>query len=196
MAVESLMSGLPEPTNLAYATAKRTGLTLCAAYREQYGANFIAGIPANVFGPGDEFGTEDSHVVPALIVKLHEARIRALPSVTLWGTGNARRDFLYSEDLADACLFLMRAYGGPAPINIGGNASLSIRDLAEALKGIVDYRGTLRFDAGHPDGMPEKILDAGELAALGWRPRFPFPESLRATYEWYLGRERAACSPG
>lgn len=190
MRVESLMTGPLEPTNEPYALAKLAGIALCQAYRRQYGADFISGIPANIFGPGDDFDPEDSHVIPALIRKMHAAKIDGLPSVDLWGTGTPRREFLFSEDLAEACIVLMGAYDRPAPINIGGGTDVSIRQVAEEIRSIVGYEGELRFDPAKPDGMPLKGLDATELVSLGWRPKTPLRDALAATYEWYLGTMR------
>ncbi len=189
MRVGSLMTGPPEPTNEAYAVAKLAGISLCRAYRVQHRANFVTAIPANVFGPGDDFDPEESHVVPGLIRKMHEAKAAGLPFVDIWGTGTPRREFLYVEDLADACIFLMRAYDGPGPINIGGGTDVTIRRLAETVREVVGYGGDLRFDPSRPDGMPSKGLDAAELLALGWRARTPLRAALAATYEAFLGTE-------
>jgi len=185
MRVESLLTGPLESTNEAYAMAKLAGIKLCQAYRQQYGANFIVGIPANAFGPGDDFSPEDSHVIPALIRKLHEAKALQTPFVELWGSGTPRREFIFADDLADACIFVMREYDEPEPINLGGGVDLSIRELAEIVREVVGYAGELRFDTSRPDGMPRKALDSSELRALGWRPKFDFRSALAATYEWF-----------
>ena len=186
MRIESLLTGPLEPTNEAYAVAKIAGIKLCQAYRQQYGANFISGIPANVFGPGDDFSLENSHVIAALIRKMHEAKILGSECVEIWGTGTPRREFIFADDLADACLFIMRAYNGPEPINIGSGVDLSIGELAALIKQIVGYPGSLYFDASRPDGMPLKVLDSSQLRALGWRPRTPLRSALSATYDWFL----------
>jgi GDP-L-fucose synthase len=184
--VESLMSGPLEPTNVAYATAKLAGWQLCDAYRRQHGANFVTAIPANAFGPHDDFSPDGGHVIPALIRKAHEAKLRGEPSLTVWGTGRPRREFIFARDLADACVFVMRHYDGPEPINLGGGADLSIAEAAHLVAAVVGYRGRLRFDAAKPDGMPLKVLDAGPLWALGWRPSVDFRTGLAATYQWFL----------
>lgn len=186
MRVESLLTGPPEPTNEAYAVAKIAGIKLCQAYRQQYGANFIVGIPANTFGPGDDFSTEDSHVIPALIRKMHEAKERCLESVDIWGTGTPRREFIFADDLADACIFVMRKYDNAQPINLGGGSDLSIKELATLIKEVVGYPGELRFDTSKPDGTPLKALDSSKLKEMGWRSKTPFRSALSATYDWFL----------
>ena len=190
MRVESLLTGPLEPTNEAYAVAKIAGIKLCQAYRQQYGVNFIVGIPANAFGPGDDFSPEDSHVIPALIRKVHEAKELGLESVSIWGTGAPRREFIFADDLADACIFVMREYNNSKPINIGDESDMSIRELAELIKEVVDYSGELRFDTSKPDGMPLKILDSSQLRELGWRPKTSFRSALSATYDWFLQRQQ------
>ena len=186
MRVESLLTGPLEPTNEAYAVAKIAGIKLCQAYRQQYGVNFVVGIPANAFGPGDDFSLEDSHVIAALIRKMHEAKELGLESVDIWGTGAPRREFIFADDLADACLFVMQKYDGLEPINIGGGADLSIGELAALIKDVVVYPGELYFDTSKPDGMPLKILDSSQLRELGWRPKTAFRSALSATYDWFL----------
>jgi len=183
--VESLGAGPLEPTSEAYATAKLSGLRLCQAYRRQYGARFIAAIPADAFGPHDDFGADSGHVIPALMRRAHEAKRRGEPELIVWGTGSPRREFLYSKDAADACLFVMDRYDGEAPINLGGGADLSVADAARAVADIVGYRGRIVFDAGRPDGAPLKRLDSGELFALGWRPSTDFRSALSETYHWF-----------
>jgi GDP-L-fucose synthase len=183
---ESLTIGPLEPTNEAYATAKLAGLTLCRAYREEYGVDFLSAIPANSFGPRDDFSPEDSHVIPGLIRRLHEAKERGDSSFTVWGTGRARREFVYAPDLADACLFVMARYRGAGPINLGGGPDLAIADVARAVADVVGYRGQLCFDPSKPDGMPLKALDAGPLRDLGWTPATEFHDALARTYEWFL----------
>jgi GDP-L-fucose synthase len=184
--IESLMTGPLEPTNEAYATAKLAGLVLCRAYRRQYGERFIAAIPANAFGPYDDFSAEDSHVIPGLIRRFHEARLRRQDEVCIWGSGRPRREFLYSRDLADACLFVMSNYDAEEPINLGGGPELSIAETAQAIAAVVGFRGRLRFDTSHPNGMPRKSLDSSPLRNLGWFPSTAFPIALAETYDWFL----------
>lgn len=189
MREEALLTGPWEPTSEAYAAAKIAGIKLCQAYRRQYNAPFISAIPANLFGPGDDFHPENSHVVAALIRKMHEARESGAGSVEIWGTGTPRREFVYVDDLADACLFVMEHYDGSEPINLGGGTDLSIRELAEAVKKVVGFGGTLKFNSERPDGMPLKLLDGTKLKQLGWKPKFDFYPSLKKTYEWFLKNE-------
>lgn len=186
MRVESLLTGAFEPTNEAYAVAKIAGIKLCQAYRQQYGAKYIVGIPANVFGPGDDFGPEDSHVIAALIRKMHEAKMLGAPFVEIWGTGTPRREFIFADDLADSCLFVMQEYDGAEPINLGGGTDLSIRELAATIKEVAGYTGELRYNPNHPDGMPLKVLDSSKLTTMGWRPTTPFRVALAATYDSFL----------
>jgi GDP-L-fucose synthase len=185
MSVESLWSGPIEPTSAAYATAKLAGWQLCEAYRRQEGADFLTVIPANAFGPGDDFSEETGHVVPALIRRMHRARALGEPEVVVWGTGAPRRELLYAPDLADACLFVMESYSGPV-LNLGGGASLSIAALARQVADVVGYRGAIRFDPGKPDGQPLKMLDSRPLRQMGWKPRTDFRTALESTYTWYL----------
>jgi GDP-L-fucose synthase len=186
MRVESLMTGPLEPTNEAYAMAKLAGLMLCQAYRRQYGAPFITAIPANTFGPYDDFSPEDSHVIPGLLRKFHEARCGGESEVPIWGSGRPRREFIYSHDLADACLFVMRNYDADEPINLGGGQELSILEVSSAVADVVGYRGRLSFDTSRPDGMPLKSLDARPLRELGWTPPTAFHTALAKTYAWFL----------
>jgi GDP-L-fucose synthase len=183
--VESLMTGPLEPTSEAYATAKLAGWALCRAYRRQHGCNFVTAIPANAFGPHDDFSPEGGHVIPGLMRRAHEARRRGEPALTVWGTGRPRREFLFSRDLADACLYLMRRYDGEAPINVGGGADLEIAAVARAVAGAVGFAGAVRFDPTRPDGAPLKALDSTPLHALGWRPSVPFAAALAETYRWF-----------
>ena len=189
MRPESLLTGPLEPTNQAYAVAKIAGIVLCQAYRQQDAAPFISAIPANPFGPGDDFRLEESHVIPALIRRTHEAKRQGAPAVTIWGTGTARREFIFADDLADACVFAMRHYDGWEPINLGGGGDRTIEALATDIKDVVGYQGELRFDATKPDGMPVKVLDASILQGLGWSPSTPFRQALAATYRWFLAHE-------
>ncbi len=188
MRVESLLTGPLEPTSAAYATAKLAGWQLCAAYRRQYGANFVTAIPANLFGPHDDFNPDSGHVLPALLRRCHEARLRDEPEVIVWGMGTARREFLFTRDLADACVFVMRHYDGAEPINLGGAEDVSILEAAHAVADVVGYRGRLRCDPSKPDGMALKRLDCSPLARLGWRPGTEFRTALAETYKWFTGR--------
>lgn len=196
MQVESLMTGSLEPTNEAYAVAKIAGIKLCQAYCQQYGANFITGIPANAFGPGDDFSLEESHVIPALIRKMHDAKVARAESVEIWGTGTARREFILADDLADACLFIMDKYEEKTPINIGGGLDLSIKKLAELIKDAVGYGGILRFDTSKPDGMPLKALDSSKLSSMGWQPKTSFQGAVSLTYDWFLSNCKASIAAG
>jgi GDP-L-fucose synthase len=184
--VQSLMTGPLEPTSAAYATAKLAGWQLCAAYRQQHGAPFVTAIPANAFGPHDDFSPAGGHVIPALLRRGHEARLADAPTLAIWGTGLPRREFICAADLADACLFVMRHYDGAEPINLGSGLALSIADVARAVAVTVGYRGGLCFDPSQPDGMPLKMLDSSPLQALGWQPKTDFMTALAETYEWFL----------
>ncbi len=186
MAIEQLMTGPLEPTNEPYAVAKLAGLKLCQAYRQEYNADFIVGIPANAFGVGDDFSAEDSHVIGALIGRMHNAKLRNEPSVVIWGSGSPKREFIFADDLADACLFVLQNYSSASPINLGGGDAVSIAELAAMIKQVVGYRGELKFDTTRPDGMPLKALDSRPLQALGWKPATPFASALEQTYEDYL----------
>ena len=186
MKEEYLLTGDLEPTNEAYALAKIAGIKLCQAYAHQYGANFLAVIAGDVFGPGDDFSPEDSHVVGALIGKMHEAKVRDLEYVEVWGTGTPRREFIFVDDLARACLFLMAKYDSHEPINVSSGAVVSIADLAQQIKDAVGYQGALRFNTDRPDGMPMKSLDSSRLRALGWSPETSLASGLKATYSWFL----------
>jgi GDP-L-fucose synthase len=187
MRVESLMTGPLEQTNQSYALAKLAGLELCRAYRAQFGSDFISVIPANAYGPGDDFSFDDSHVIAALIRKMHEARISKASHVDLWGTGMAEREFIFASDLAGACVFLMNNYSAMAPINIGAQSQrVTIAELAVLVKEAVGYAGEIRFDRTHSDGMPRKILDSDALRDLGWQPATDFRTALAATYEYFL----------
>lgn len=183
---DSLLSGPLEPTNQPYAVAKIAGIELCRSYNRQYGTNFIAVMPTNLYGPGDNFDVEGSHVLPALIRRLHEARETGAPEVTLWGTGTPRREFLHVDDLADACVHLMRVHRGDDLVNIGTGEDLTIADLGRLVAEVVGYRGLIRFDATKPDGTPRKQLDVSRLHALGWRWSIPLRDGIASTYAWYL----------
>ena len=190
LGVAALGTGPLEPTNEAYATAKIAGLVLCRALRKQHGASFIAAIPANDFGPGDDF-SPDGHVIAALLRRMHDAKENGAPQVATWGSGSPQREFVFADDVADACLFLMDNYDDAQPINIGSGDTLSICELAFLVREVVGYAGELFFDASRPDGMPLKSLDSSPLQALGWRAQFPLREALRRTYEWFLSRKEA-----
>ena len=182
----ALLTGELEPTNDAYALAKIAGIQLCKAYRKQHGANFIAVMPTNLYGPQDNFHPEHSHVLPALLRRFHEAQRDGLQEVTVWGSGTPKREFLHSDDLASACLFLMEHYDSPEIINIGWGQDCTIRELAEMIAETVGFTGTLKWDDSRPDGTPRKVLDNRKLSALGWEPKISLQEGLRLTYQWYL----------
>jgi GDP-L-fucose synthase len=181
-----LGSGPLEPTSEAYATAKLAGSTLCRAYAAQYGAAFVSAIPANAFGPGDDFRPEEGHVIPALISKCHLAKMRDDAEVVVWGTGTPRREFVFADDLADACLFAMEHYHESMPINLGGGEDCSVAELAMQIAEVVGYRGRIAFDSSRPDGMPLKRLDGSRIRHLGWRPATPFRTALTQTYRWFV----------
>jgi GDP-L-fucose synthase len=189
MKEEYLLTGPLEPTNEAYALAKIAGIKLCQAYRRQYGAPFICGIPGNAFGPGDDFSEEDSHVIPGLMRRMHEAKQKGKASFLIWGTGAPRREFICSRDLAEACILVMNKYEEAEPINLGMGSDISIAELAGLLKEIIGFKGEISFDPGRPDGMPVKVLDAGKLRGLNWEPRTPFRKALEETYRWFLQSE-------
>jgi len=186
MAEDALLTGPLEPTNEPYAVAKIAGIKLCQAYRRQYGCNFISAMPTNLYGPQDNFDLEGSHVVPAMIRKLHDARQAGDTRVAFWGTGIVRREFLQVDDLADACLFLMERYEGESHINVGTGEDQSIRELAEMVRSIVHPAAELVFDPSKPEGSPQKLLDVSRLHALGWRHKIPLREGIEATYRWFL----------
>ncbi|MBI4596893.1 MAG: GDP-L-fucose synthase [Candidatus Omnitrophica bacterium] len=190
MRIESLLTGPLEPTNAPYAVAKLAGMTLCQAYRQQFGAMFIVGIPGDAFGPGDDFHPDRSHVIASLIRKMHEAKEGGAASVEVWGTGRPRRGFIFADDLASACLFVLRAYEGAEPINIAGDWDVSIKDVAELIKEVVGFSGALQFNASKPDGIPVKVLDGSRLYQMGWRPRHTIREALSATYQWFVGTQQ------
>jgi GDP-L-fucose synthase len=189
---EYLLTGLLEPTNEPYAIAKISGIKLCQAYRRQYGSDFISAMPTNLYGPNDNFDLQSSHVLPALMRKFHDARAAGRDEVAIWGTGSPRREFLHVDDLADACLFLMRHYDEDGHINVGTGEDLSIRELAEAVREVVAPGMQLAFDPTKPDGMPRKLLDVGRLHALGWRHRIDLAAGIRSTYEWFLANHEQA----
>jgi GDP-L-fucose synthase len=182
---EALLTGPLEPTNHWYAVAKIAGIMLCRAHRRQFGSDFISVMPTNLYGPGDNFDLAGSHVVPALMRKMHEARLRDLPSVEIWGTGRPRREFLHVDDLADACIHLLLRYSDELHVNIGCGEDITIIELANLLRDVTGYAGELRFDPSRPDGTPRKLLDITRLEALGWQPTIGLREGLAATYDWY-----------
>jgi len=183
---DALLTGLLEPTNDAYAIAKIAGIKLCQAYARQYGKNFISGMPTNLYGPNDNFDLHTSHVLPALIRKVHEAKAAGQEEVPVWGTGNPRREFLHVDDLADACFFLLQNYDSPAIVNIGCGEDVSIRELAETVCEVVGFRGSLVFDTSKPDGTPRKLMSIDKLVGLGWKPRIGLRDGIRNAYEWFL----------
>ena len=182
----SLMSGALEPTNEPYAIAKIAGIRLCQAYAREHGRNFISAMPTNLYGPGDNFDLENSHVLPALLRKIHEAKATGADHVSVWGTGTPKREFLHVSDLASACRFLIEHYDSPEVINVGFGEDVTIRELAELICEVVGFAGQLDFDAAKPDGTPRKLLDISRLRALGWKPRVALRDGIRETYEWYL----------
>jgi GDP-L-fucose synthase len=186
MREEHLLSGTLEPTNEAYAIAKIAGIKLCQAYRKQYGSDFISAMPTNLYGPNDNFDLASSHVLPALIRKFHDAKGEGRAEVSIWGTGSPRRELLHVDDLADACLFLMRRYDAAEHINVGTGLDLTIRELAETVRDIVHPGAALVFDATKPDGTPKKLLDVSRLSALGWRHRIGLREGIATSYQWFL----------
>jgi GDP-L-fucose synthase len=192
MPEECLLTGALEPTNEWYAIAKIAGLKLCQAYRREYGFNAICAMPTNLYGTGDNFDLNASHVLPALIRKCHEAKLANAPIVEVWGTGTPRREFLHVDDLADACLHLMQRYEGEGPINVGWGEDVSIAQLAQIVADTVGFKGSLRFDPSKPDGTPRKLLDTSRLTALGWRPTITLEAGLRSTYEWYRAHAQRA----
>ncbi|MEC8982643.1 MAG: GDP-L-fucose synthase [Actinomycetota bacterium] len=182
---EALLGGPLEPTNEGYALAKIAGIKLCETYRRQYGDDFISAMPTNLYGPGDNFDLEGGHVLPALIRRFHEARKTGLTEVEVWGTGDARREFLHVDDLADACLFLMDHYSEAGHVNVGTGVDLTIRELAETVRDLVYPGVDLAFDISRPDGMPRKVLDISRLTGLGWTASTGLTEGLASTYEWF-----------
>ena len=188
---ESLLTGSLEPTNEPYAIAKIAGIKLCQAYAREYGASFISVMPTNLYGPGDNFDLTTSHVLPALLRKVHEAKLRGEKQVILWGTGTARREFLHADDLADALRFLIECYDSPEIINVGCGEDVTIRALAELVLEVVGFDADLVFDATKPDGTPRKLLDITRLQKLGWKPRISLRDGIRQTYEWFLKNREA-----
>ncbi len=191
---DQLLTGPLEPTNEGYALAKIAGIKLCQTYRTQYGADFISAMPTNLYGPGDNFDLESSHVIPALMRKFHEAKLAGREEVEIWGTGSAMREFLHVDDLADACLFLMDRYSEPGHVNVGTGEDRSIKELAELVGSIVHPEARLVFDTSKPDGTPRKVLDVTKLHDLGWRHTIELADGLAGTYEWFLGQPQAGAA--
>jgi GDP-L-fucose synthase len=183
---EYLLTGALEPTNEWYAIAKIAGIKMVQAFRQQYGFNGISVMPTNLYGPEDNFHPQNSHVLPALIRRFHEAKLTNAPSVTIWGTGTPLREFLHVDDLADACVFLMKTYEDSDIVNIGTGVDLSIRELAETIQHVVGYEGQLLFDPSKPDGTPRKLMDVSRLANLGWSAKIPLEAGLHSTYVWFV----------
>jgi len=186
MTEDCLLTGPLEPTNEWYAIAKIAGIKMCQAYRRQHGFNAIAVMPTNLYGPGDNFSLEDSHVLPALVRRFHDAKVAGAAAVTIWGTGAPRREFLHVDDLADAVVFLMRRYDGAELVNIGCGTDLPIAELAAIVRDVVGFEGELRFDTSRPDGTPRKLLDVARLTALGWHATRGLREGIGQTYRWFL----------
>jgi GDP-L-fucose synthase len=182
---DSLLTGMLEPTNDAYAIAKIAGVLHVQALRRQHGLHYISAMPTNLYGPGDNFDPNGSHVLPGLMRRFHEAAQTGAPSVTVWGTGTPRREFLHVDDLARACVHLLEHYDEPEPINVGVGEDLSIRELAEMVANVVGYEGALEFDTSKPDGTPRKLLDVGKIHALGWKAQIDLRSGLESTYDWY-----------
>ena len=180
-----LLTGPLEPTNEWYAVAKIAGIKMCQAYRRQYGCDFIACMPTNLYGPQDNFDLRNAHVLPALMRRFHEAKLNGDTQVTIWGTGRPFREFLYVDDLADAALFLMENYSGMEIVNIGVGDDISIKELAELVKRLVEYQGEIVFDPSKPDGTPRKLVDVSKLQELGWHARIQLAEGIKKTYQWY-----------
>ena len=185
----ALLSGALEPTNEAYAIAKIAGIKLCQAYAREYSAQFISAMPTNLYGPHDNFDLESSHVMPALLRKAHEAKTENAGYITVWGTGTPRREFLHADDLASACLFLLRNYNSPEIINVGYGEDITIRELAELICEVVGFRGRIEWDESKPDGTPRKLLDVSKLRSLGWKATTPLREGVASTYQWFLKQQ-------
>ena len=189
---DALLTGLLEPTNDAYAIAKIAGIKLCQAYAREYGKNFLSAMPTNLYGPHDNFDLHTSHVLPALIRKIHEAKKSGAPEVLVWGTGTPRREFLHADDLADACVFLLKNYDSPELINIGSGTDVTIRELAELVCEVLGYDGTLAFDPTKPDGTPRKLMDSSRLFSLGWKPKISLREGIAHAHTWCLENQPAS----
>jgi GDP-L-fucose synthase len=186
MREEALLGGPLEPTNEWYAIAKIAGVKLCQAYRRQYGSDFISLMPTNLFGPGDRYDPEGGHVVAALVMKIHAAKAAGNPTVELWGSGRPKREFLFTEDLADACVFAMKNYSGEQFLNVGTGVEMTILELAISIAKVIGWHGTFAFNTSKPDGMPRKVMDVSRMRALGWTAKTEFEFGIRQAYEWYL----------
>ena len=189
---EALLTGPLESTNEWYAIAKIAGLKLCEAYRKQHGVDYISGMPTNLYGPGDNFDLEKSHVIPALMRKAHEAKTSGEKNLTIWGSGKPRREFLHVDDCADALVFLLKNYSGAQHVNVGSGEDVTIAELAATIMAIVGLEGELQFDTSKPDGTPRKLMSGERLAKMGWRPSIELEEGLRSTYEWFLENRSTA----
>lgn len=183
---DALLTGPLEPTNEWYAIAKIAGIKLCQAYRREYGLDYISAMPTNLYGPGDNFDLAGSHVLPALIRKAHEAKMAGKPSIEIWGTGTPRREFLHVDDLADACVFLLKTYSGEGHVNVGSGSDIPIGELAELVCRVVGFEGVISKDATKPDGTPRKLMDSGKLAGLGWSASIPLEDGVAGAYAWFL----------
>ncbi|MGD0345842.1 MAG: GDP-L-fucose synthase [Terracidiphilus sp.] len=186
MREEALLTGALEPTNEWYAIAKIAGIKLCAAFRRQYGCDFVSVMPTNLFGPGDRYDAQSGHVVAALIMKIHAARMANSATVELWGSGTPRREFLFTEDLADACVFVMKNYSDELFLNVGTGRDMTILELAESIARVASWKGSFTFDRSKPDGTPRKVMDVSRLQALGWSAQTAFEEGIRQAYSWYV----------
>jgi GDP-L-fucose synthase len=189
---DSLLTGPLEPTNDAYAIAKIAGIKLCQSYARQYGKNFISAMPTNLYGPHDNYDLRNSHVLPALIRKVHEAKQAGAKNIAVWGSGNPRREFLHTDDLADACVFLLEHYDQPDLINVGCGEDVTIRELAETVCDVLGFEGTLEFDPTKPDGTPRKLLDIQKIKSLGWSPKIPLREGIANAYDWFIKNQSTA----
>ena len=183
---EYLLTGELEPTNEAYALSKIAGIKLVQSYRREYGRKWISAMPTNLYGIGDNFHPENSHVLPAMIRRFHEAKVSGNSSVTLWGTGTPRREFLHVDDLAEACIFLLEKYDGDVPLNVGCGEDITIKQLAETIADVVGFTGTLLWDTSKPDGTPQKLLDTSKINHLGWSPKVLFRDGIESTYKWFV----------
>ncbi len=189
---DALLTGPLEPTNDAYALAKIAGIKLCQAYAREHGKNFISAMPTNLYGPNDNYDLRNSHVLPALIRKVHEAKQSGARSIPVWGSGNPRREFLHTDDLADACLFLLNRYDQPDLVNVGCGEDVTIRELAETVCDVLEFDGSLEFDTSKPDGTPRKLLDISKIVALGWSPKIPLRTGIADAYRWFLENRESA----
>jgi GDP-L-fucose synthase len=190
MKEESLLTGLLEPTNEPYAIAKIAGIKLCEAFRDQYGSNFISAMPTNLYGPGDNYDLEKSHVIPAMIRKFHEGKTKNADSVVIWGSGSPLREFMFVNDLADACVFLMQNYSGKLFLNVGTGEEVTIKELALLIKEVTGFKGEIQFDSTKPDGTPRKLMDSTRLHSLGWKPATSLREGLQTTYQHFQQNQK------